>query len=198
MTAILAGCGETTERESSAAAARTVKDLDGYRCASDETKYGRCPNNLYFGKTMAQAQAAKKAKAIKVREERAAAARAAKAEAAAAAAAEAERLAEEQAALEAANAWIPEGWNQYDETTYWQWTDDCDGSYTGCHGMDVITRDGCSGLYVELQLLDSAGNAVGFTNDTLGSLDPGQVAKLDFSIYEDRAASAKLAEINCY
>lgn len=178
--------GETVT-SSKEADVRTVKDVDGISCLSDETKYARCPDNAYFGKTMAEAQAAKKAKGEKRRVESAAAARA-----------EAERVAEEQAALEAATAWIPEGWNQYGgENIYWQWNRDCDNSYTGCYGMDVVTKDGCSNLYVEIQLVDADGNAVGFSNDTIGALDPEQVAKLDFSSYEENA-SARMAEINCY
>lgn len=193
------GCGGSEEAGDAADAPRTVRDLDNYRCAGGETQYGRCPNNPYFGKTMAEARAAKKADAKRRRAEAAAEERAAAAEAAREQE-EAEREYEaEQAALEAENAWIPDGWNQYSgsENIYWQWNDECDNSYVGCFGMDVVTKYGCDDLYVEVLLLDPAGNAVGNSNDTIGALGPGQVAKLDFSNYEE-AETVRLGEISCY
>lgn len=189
--------GTTATSSQEAKSRPRVRDLDDLSCFSDETKYGRCPRNRYFGKTMAQVQAARKAEGKKKRAEAAAEARAEAAAAAEAARAEAERVAEEQAAFEAANAWIPDGWQQYSEDVYFQWTGDCDNSFTGCHGMDVVTKNGCSDLYVEIQLLDSAGSAVGYSNDTIGGLTPGQHAKLDFPSFEEHA-QAKVTEINCF
>jgi len=60
---------------------KKISDLDGITCLSHETKYGRCPSNAYFGKTMAEAQAAKKADAAERRSKRVRAAAAASAEA---------------------------------------------------------------------------------------------------------------------
>ena len=64
--------------------------------------------------------------------------------------------------------------------------------------MRVVARDGCDSLYVELQTQDSAGTAVGWTNDTASHLAPGQVANLDFAITDDNVKTARLVEMNCY
>lgn len=63
--------------------------------------------------------------------------------------------------------------------------------------MPLVTRDG-DNLYVELQLQDSAGNAVGMTDDTASGLAPGQVALLDFPDTDGRAQTAEISEITCY
>ncbi len=65
--------------------------------------------------------------------------------------------------------------------------------------MSVVTKNGCpSSIYVEIQLLDKSGSAVGYSNDTVGSLAPEQVAKLDFTVTEEDDVEARLTEINCY
>jgi len=89
------------------------------------------------------------------------------------------------------------------DLTAWRWLKksefDCTYSDVSCWGMKVITRDGCpSSLYVELSILDSSGTAIGYTNDTVGSVAARQEAKLVFDTFEEDAEKARLAEISCY
>ncbi len=167
--------------------AKVVHDSDGYSCASDKTRFGRCPNNPYFGLTREQARAKKSAAAA---QERAKAAR--EREAARRAR---EREARRQARL---NAW-KKGYTEFSDGLAYTWDNSvCDSSYWGCWGMRVVARDGCDSLYVERQTQDSAGTAVGWTNDTASHLAPGQVANLDFAITDDNVKTARLVEMNCY
>jgi hypothetical protein len=64
--------------------------------------------------------------------------------------------------------------------------------------MRLVARDGCNSLFVTLQIQDSAGNAIGSAIDSATSLRPGQVALLDFTVFEENAATATIAEVNCY
>jgi hypothetical protein len=65
--------------------------------------------------------------------------------------------------------------------------------------MYVIPKDGCpSSLYVELSILDSAGNAIGFTNDTAGAVIAGQQAKMVFDSLESGAVKARLTDVSCF
>lgn len=160
-----------------------VTDVEGSECESGTTKYGRCPESEYFGKTMAEVRAEK-------------AAQFAAARLAEKAAREEEQR--QQAEYEAENKWH-QGYIMYSETIAFKWaSDECDNSTFGCYGMDMVTKDGCDSLYVELQLQDSQGSAIGYTNDTASALEPGQVAKLDFTDVEDKATNAKIAKVNCY
>lgn len=174
-----------------AAEPKTVEDVEGNHCEADEAKFGRCPSSPDYGKTMAAARKAKaargKAKAAREAAERAEAKKAAAEEAAAAA--EAERQ---------ANAWKMD-FTEYADGIAYKWDSGiCDSSYYGCYGMRLVTRDGCDSLFVTLQTQDSAGNAVGTAIDSATSLQPGQVALLDFTVFEENARTARIAEINCY
>ena len=195
---VLAGCGGsdgetqtvTVRQTVEPLEAKTVKDLEGNRCKADETKFGRCPSSPDYGKTMVAARKAKAARA-KVKAERAAAEKA-----------EAQRVAAEEAAAAAeaerqANAW-KQDFTEYSDGIAYKWESGCDNSYTSCYGMRLVTRDGCDSLFVTLQIQDSAGNAIGTAIDSATKLAPGQVALLDFSVLEENASSAKIAEVNCY
>jgi len=65
-------------------------------------------------------------------------------------------------------------------------------------GLIAVTRLGCSTLYVELSILDSTGAAIGYTNDVLTGILPGQDAKLTFSDYTTGAAKARISDVSCY
>ena len=64
--------------------------------------------------------------------------------------------------------------------------------------MSVTSQSGCSSLYVEITILDSQDNNIGYTNDTTSGLQPGQNAKMVFDTFEDNASSARLAKVSCY
>jgi hypothetical protein len=180
LTSASSSVDDSSDGALSPAQATRVTDLDGLRCEATEAKFGRCPDNKYYGLKPAAARAAK-AKAAK--QERARAREIARRNA------EAERR---------ANAW-KKGYNEYEDGIAYKWDNSvCDSSFIGCFGMRLVTRDGCDNLYVELQLQDNAGNAVGMSNDTASGLAPGQVALLDFPITEDRAQTGQISEITCY
>jgi hypothetical protein len=89
-----------------------------------------------------------------------------------------------------------------DDNVRFRWLDaaeyDCvDGA--ACRGIMVVTRDGCpSDLYGEISLLDDAGTVVGYSNDSVGTVEPRQQAKLVFEIRNAAARQPVLAKIDCY
>lgn len=100
-----------------------------------------------------------------------------------------------------AKPWYPREYNGWleDDNVAWRWSSGtCDNSYWACWGMQVISKNGCDSLYVELQIQDSAGNAVDWTNDTVSYLAAGQTALLDFSNTNESGGTAQLVEMNCY
>jgi|GEM_PF-4094969 len=144
--------------------------MDGYTCAPKQTKYARCPGNPYYGKTLAQARSAKKAKARA--EARAAAAARAKARAEAAAHA---------AYVRARNAWhagydpVPTDSYGGDPGAYVKWLDpsnfSCDEfAEYGCWKVEVVVRDGCPS-YVGVEANEYQGTAV--VNDLLDNNGTG-------------------------
>jgi hypothetical protein len=150
-----------------------VADMDGYHCAPARAKFGRCPLNPYYGKTISQARAAIKAKAR------------ADARAVAAAKAEARRQAAARAAyVRAANAWH-RGYYQQDSNVFYKWRNDlgcADYALSGCWRIEVITRNGCptyvgvnaneyQGGSVVGQLLDNNGNGIPPRTSALFELD---------------------------
>ncbi len=98
--------------------------------------------------------------------------------------------------------WYPKGYSEYESGVAWKWLNSgqisCSYSSSSCWGMNVISQTGCNSLYVEINILDSAGNNIGFTNDTTSGLRPGQTAKLIFDSFEDAASRAQLSKISCY
>lgn len=95
--------------------------------------------------------------------------------------------------------WYPKGYSPFGETA-WKWTNESCGYSSGyCWTIRVIAQTGCpNGLYAEVNLLQG-NTVVGYTNDSLGSLPPGQTAKLEFvSFGGSGTKSATLTKINCY
>lgn len=98
--------------------------------------------------------------------------------------------------------WFPRGYTEFEAGIAQKWLSvgeySCSYSGVSCWGMSVISKNGCGNLYVEITILDTAGNNIGFTNDSASGLQPGQKAKLIFDTFEDEAKFARVAEINCY
>lgn len=100
--------------------------------------------------------------------------------------------------------WYPKGYREFSDGLAFRWLKSGEyhcASYSinGCFGVSVLSRDGCSSsLYLELTTYDSAGNAVGFTNDTTGALLPGDHAQLVPEVVDDNVSSARVSEITCY
>jgi len=97
--------------------------------------------------------------------------------------------------------WYPEGFNEWsgDSSVAWKW-------YKGaacnlgdsCWHVKVITSTGCSSLYAEINIMDSSGNVIDYTNDVVGSLSAYSTAILEFSTYNDYASTGRVTKISCY
>lgn len=104
-----------------------------------------------------------------------------------------------------AEGWsVPAGFTRVpdEDAIVFRWLDDSEFSCDigdQCWGMEVIARDGCaSSLYVELNIEDASGTAVGYTNDTVGSLKPDQKARLVFDNLEATGRKASIGDVSCY
>lgn len=98
--------------------------------------------------------------------------------------------------------WYPKGYSQYDSTTAVKWLKGsqfkCDYYDSTCWGLGVISSEGCpSGLYVAINIEDSSGSVVDWSNDTVPSLAPGKSAKLVFNTFGS-ASTASISEVKCY
>jgi hypothetical protein len=103
--------------------------------------------------------------------------------------------------------WYPAGYSQFNANIAFKWdnnvskcdqNDAIDGSY--CWDMLVITRHGCSStLYAELNIMEGS-TVLDFSNDTLGTLAPGQVGELGFQAYENTSGTleGQLKTVDCY
>jgi hypothetical protein len=98
--------------------------------------------------------------------------------------------------------WYPKGYSEFETGLAYRWLSSgqfsCSYSSGSCWGMSVRSQSGCTSLYVEITILDSQGNNIGYTNDTTSGLQVGQSAKMVFDSFEDNASKARLAKIDCY
>jgi len=80
----------------------------------------------------------------------------------------------------------------------WIGKPDCD--LVSCYQIEVkALRKGCpEGLYVEIDLLDSKGTVIGYSNDVLGSLQLGERGLLTLPVTEDNVQSARVNMISCW
>ncbi len=85
-----------------------------------------------------------------------------------------------------------------DATVAVQWGSGCDASFEGCWVLDVVTKDGCSTLYVELSVMDASGTAIGYTNDVLTGLAAGQRGKMTFQATDSGAQKARVSDVSCH
>jgi hypothetical protein len=94
--------------------------------------------------------------------------------------------------------WYPRGYSKFGEVA-WKWTDEsCGNNYGYCWTARVVSELGCfDGVYAEVNI-SQGGTIVGWSNDTVGSLPPGKVAKLQFTEYGGSGTkSATITELNC-
>jgi hypothetical protein len=99
--------------------------------------------------------------------------------------------------------WYPRGWREIEDGLALQYIEDHDCGYSSayCWGYHVISRDGCpNGLYVEINITDSAGTIIDYSNDTIGSLPAGQQGLLEFVSFQDGAGtlSGQVTDSSCY
>jgi hypothetical protein len=100
-----------------------------------------------------------------------------------------------------ASTWHPADWDLWpgDQSVAFDWNPNptCDSSADDCFQMEVVTRDGCDDLYVELALLDDSQTNIGMSNDTASGLGAGERAKLTFPVVEEGVASARVVKMQC-
>lgn len=96
--------------------------------------------------------------------------------------------------------WFPRGFElaAEDQTIAYKFVQDrtCDLGLP-CWNMDILTSEGCSTLYVELNILDQSSAVVGYTNDLLKNILPGEVAQLQFANTYSNGETARVSEMTC-
>ncbi|CAB4757182.1 unannotated protein [freshwater metagenome] len=106
-------------------------------------------------------------------------------------------------AAEADTSWIPNEYIQYSDSLAWSFPKQtCTPSFTYCFQYSFISKNGCpSGFYAAINWKDKSEAVVDYTNETLPSLQPLQVAKLTFQFTtpaETSFGGLDVAEIRCY
>lgn len=102
--------------------------------------------------------------------------------------------------LAATVPWYPAGYNDYgDGNLAWKWSHSSCTLGDSCWHMKVVAASGCmSGLYAEINILDSSGSVIDYSNDLIPRLGSGQTALLEFSTYNSSARAGQLVEFKCY
>ena len=99
--------------------------------------------------------------------------------------------------------WYPSGYSPYKTDLAVKWVDGAavpPACGSGCTywTLQIVSKYGCpGGIYAEVNILDSAGTNIGWTNDTLASLKTGQAGQLQFKTYVKNPKSASIAKITC-
>ena len=96
--------------------------------------------------------------------------------------------------------WYPKGYVEREPGLAYKWVEnpDSDCYYCSYWQMDVIARDGCpNGLYAEINIENSSGTVIDWTNDRIPSLSQGDKARLTFETYNDASDSASVTELSC-
>ena len=98
--------------------------------------------------------------------------------------------------------WYPKGFNEFSDGIAWRWQSNpsCDtGLGAACWGIDLVVRDGCpTSVYAEVNISNTAGTAVDYSNDTLGGLESGQTGQVTFESFDSGAHTVRLSDISCY
>ena len=84
-----------------------------------------------------------------------------------------------------------------DRSIAYRWDTSPECTLDKCWGIHLVTRDGCSTLYVELTIIDRKGAVIGSTNDSLNDVRAGEQATMTFDTGEDAADTARLAALSC-
>lgn len=116
--------------------------------------------------------------------------------------AEADRIFDRVREMAANAPWYPEGFSEYSSGLAYRWSTD-EGGWP-CNNcsfwkMTVLTKNGCPyGVYGEINIL-RRGSVVGWTNDLIDYLGPGETAILNYVRYPYRSALVgELVELSCY
>jgi len=107
------------------------------------------------------------------------------------------------APAQADTSWMPNDYIPYSDSLAWNFPEQkCTPSFTYCFQYSFISKTGCpSGFYAAINWKDKSEAVVDYTNATLPSLQPLQVAKLTFQFTtpaETSFGGLDVAEIRCY
>lgn len=100
-------------------------------------------------------------------------------------------------------SWIPKGFYQWsnDPNVAFRWAPDgysCNQYENSCYKAIFISQTGCpTQFYAAINLLDSSGSVIDYSNATLPNLLPMQRATLDFEDVNGNSKSAQMSEITC-
>ena len=103
------------------------------------------------------------------------------------------------------SSWIPSGFDAWpgDADLAWRWgtrsETKCTYSSGSCWSVMIVSKYGCpSSLYGEINLFDRSDIQIGYTNDSLSTVQPGQKVKLTFDTFNEDANTANVAKLSCY
>lgn len=98
------------------------------------------------------------------------------------------------------DSWVPLGFKAWgdDSNIAWRWATKSNCQDYDCISAEFMSQNGCStGLYAAINWLDGNDSVVSYSNDSIPSLLPMQIAKLRFDDYEDIGKSGQMSTINC-
>lgn len=106
------------------------------------------------------------------------------------------------AAAAAQAARVPSGYKDWGNGIAWRYSTDQENAkascgYTRCTWVIVYAYENCSSVYVEANMVDSNGNALGITNDLLGHLSAGDGGVATLRVIYSNAVGVRLTEITC-
>lgn len=93
--------------------------------------------------------------------------------------------------------WYPDGFQYFSDDVAIKNVKGRGCDYGSCWNYDIVTRTACSSLYVELNVYDSSGAVIDWTNDTARNVSAGEIVKIQLNTYEDEADTGRITEINC-
>lgn len=102
-------------------------------------------------------------------------------------------------------SWVPTDFTIWPDNPdiAWRWAKgsevNCTYSSGACWSALVIAKNGCkTSMYGEISLFDKSNVQIGYTNDTLSSVQPMQKSKFTFDTFNEEADTARLSKISCY
>ena len=96
------------------------------------------------------------------------------------------------------------GYTSYASGVCFRWLEkgdprrDCGYSSGTCSVMEVSPEYGCNTLYVEVNIKDSSGAVIGYTNDVAKGIPAEGTALMQFTSFEKRANTVVPTAINCH
>lgn len=98
--------------------------------------------------------------------------------------------------LAASVPWYPEGFKAFSSEVAYKFVKSRGCDYYDCWNLDIVTQFSCSYLYVEMNIYDSSGSIVGFTNDSARNIRAGEIVKMRLDDIYD-GSSGRLTEMSC-